>query len=102
MRSVLSGVAVFALAAASMSVAAGQSSHAMSSSSMPKCTSATGPVVWYNASAKKYYTKGAAQYGKGTGSYVCRATAVARGKQSPSHSASSSKQTCHMGGMSSG
>jgi hypothetical protein len=46
---------------------------------MPHCTPVTGPVVWYVASTKSYFFKGSALYGKGRGTYLCRATAVARG-----------------------
>ena len=46
---------------------------------MPHCTSKAGPVVWFMAPAKTYFTKGSSHYGKGMGMYVCRATAVARG-----------------------
>jgi hypothetical protein len=87
MRIALSGLAVLALAAASVSAAIGappgsMSGGAMTKSSMmmmPKCTTSSGPVVWYMAPAKKFYLKGAAQYGKGKGKYVCRATAMAGG-----------------------
>lgn len=43
---------------------------------MPSCTSTTGPVVWYVPASKKYYARGNARYGKGTGQYVCRADAM--------------------------
>ena len=88
MRIALSGVAVLALAAASISAAFGQTSSdvamkgctmPMGSTMMPHCTPASGPVVWYVAASKKYYLKGSATYGKGKGMYVCRAVAVARG-----------------------
>ena len=46
---------------------------------VPHCTAKSGPVVWWMASAKTYYLKGSSHYGKGTGTYACRATAVARG-----------------------
>lgn len=73
-------VAAFALGSTTAGVAArctmmtGMSSHAM-----PKCSPVTGPVVWWMASAKTYFLKGSSHYGKGTGTYVCRATAVAHG-----------------------
>jgi len=51
----------------------------MMSHPMPHCTAAAGPVVWFMASAKRYYLKGSAHFGKGSGAYVCRATAVKRG-----------------------
>jgi hypothetical protein len=89
MRTAFSGLAVLALAAASVSAAVAQtgSNVAMAgctmpmsgSHMMPKCSAAAGPVVWYVAASKKYYLKGSAQYGKGKGVYVCRATAVAHG-----------------------
>ncbi|HEY0395772.1 MAG TPA: hypothetical protein VGD01_14835 [Candidatus Elarobacter sp.] len=84
MRIALSGLAVLALAATSVSAAIGATPGSMSggmmkSAMMPKCTASSGPVVWYMAPAKKFYMKGAAQYGKGTGKYVCRATAMTGG-----------------------
>jgi hypothetical protein len=77
----MSGAAAAAFALGSMSVAAAGpcTMSGMMSPSMPHCTPATGPVVWYMASAKTYYLKGSMHYGKGKGMYVCRATAVARG-----------------------
>lgn len=84
MRSSLSGIAAMALVAISTSVAVAAPS-AMSvammhgSHMMPKCTPTTGPVVWWMASTKTYYLKGASMYGKGMGVYACRAAAVARG-----------------------
>ena len=83
MRTMVSGVAAFALVAASAAVAfAAPCTMTMggtTSTMMPKCTSTTGPVVWWVASTKMYYMKGSATYGKGHGMYACRATAVARG-----------------------
>lgn len=78
MRKILSGIAVLALTTASATVAiaappAMAMSHAMG---MPKCTSASGPVVWYMSATKKYFAKGAAMYGKGSGKYVCKGTAA--------------------------
>ncbi|MEA2690122.1 MAG: hypothetical protein QOD51_2729, partial [Candidatus Eremiobacteraeota bacterium] len=77
MRKVLGGIAVLALAAASASVAVGM--PATGSMMMPKCAGSTGPVVWWMASTKMYYAKGAPQYGKGSGKYACRATAMKAG-----------------------
>ncbi len=81
MKVLMSGAAAAAFALGSMSVAhAGPCTMSgMMSTSMPHCTAATGPVVWYKASAKTYYMKGSMHYGKGKGMYLCRATAVARG-----------------------
>ena len=80
MRILVGGVAAAAFALGSMSVASAQCTMAgMMAKPMPHCTAAAGPVVWYMASAKRYYLKGSAHYGKGAGAYVCRATAVARG-----------------------
>ena len=80
MRILLGGAAAAALTIGSMSGAfAGCKMSNMMSHSIPHCTAKTGPVVWYMASAKTYYVKGSARYGKGMGMYVCKATAVARG-----------------------
>jgi hypothetical protein len=83
MRTMVSGVAAFALVAASAAVAfaapCAMNMGGTTGMMMPKCTSTTGPVVWWVASTKTYYLKGSAMYGKGHGMYACRATAVARG-----------------------
>ncbi len=83
MRSIVGGVAAFALVAASAAVAfaspCAMNTGGMTSTMMPKCTSATGPVVWWVGSTKTYYLKGSPMYGKGHGFYACRATAVAHG-----------------------
>ena len=81
MRILVSGAAVAALALGSMTVAlaAPCTMTGMMSHPMTKCSAASGPVVWYMASAKMYFLKGSSHYGKGMGTYVCRATAVARG-----------------------
>ena len=46
---------------------------------MPKCTAATGPIVWWTASTKTYHMKGTPMYGKSSGKYVCKATAMHAG-----------------------
>ena len=87
MRNAFGAVVALAIGASSLSGATGATTGAMMHGAMmmPKCTAATRPVVWYMATAKKYYLKGAGPYGKGTGRYVCRATAVAGGgKPGPS------------------
>jgi hypothetical protein len=85
MRILMSSAVAVAIAVGSTSVAgaaqctmSGMMGHG-ASHMMPKCTAKTGPVVWFIAAAKTYYLKGSAHYGKGMGTYVCRATAVARG-----------------------
>ena len=70
---------VLAIGSMSGAVAAPCTMTGMMGHAMPKCSAATGPVVWYMAATKTYYLKGASHYGKGRGTYVCRATAVARG-----------------------
>jgi hypothetical protein len=83
MRSIVSGVAAFALAAASATVAFAapctMSMGGTTGMTMPKCSASNGPVVWWIASTKSYYMKGSPMYGKGHGKYACRATAVAAG-----------------------
>ena len=81
MKILMSGAAAaaFALGSMSVAIAAPCTMGGMMSHSMPHCTAKTGPVVWWMASAKKYYMKGSSHYGKGMGSYVCRTTAVAHG-----------------------
>jgi hypothetical protein len=81
MRFVLSGAVAAAMTVGSMSFAGAApcTMTAMMMHPMPHCTPKTGPVVWYVPSAKTYYLKGSAQWGTRTGSFVCRATAVARG-----------------------
>ena len=83
MRILVSGAAMAAFALGSMSGAVAAQCHMTGMNSMshamPHCTAKTGPVVWFMASAKLYYMKGSAHWGKGMGMYVCRATAVARG-----------------------
>jgi hypothetical protein len=83
MKVLMSGAAAAAFALGSMSVAAaapctmsGMMGHSVL---MPHCAVKTGPVVWWMASTKTYYMKGSSHYGKGTGTFACRATAVARG-----------------------
>jgi hypothetical protein len=83
MRILMSGAAIAALTLGSTSGAAAAQCHMTGmnamSHAMPHCTAKTGPVVWFMASAKLYYVKGSSHWGKGMGTYVCRATAVARG-----------------------
>jgi len=81
MRILFTGAAVAALALSSTAGAGATSCtmNGMMSHPMPKCTTKTGPVVWFRAPAKTFYMKGSSHYGKGMGMYVCRATAVARG-----------------------
>jgi hypothetical protein len=83
MRILMNGAAAvaFALGCVSVGAAAPCTMPGMSPAThaMPHCTAKTGPVVWFVATAKLYYLKGSPQYGKGNGTYVCRATAVARG-----------------------
>jgi hypothetical protein len=81
MRFLLGGAAAaaFALGSMSMAVAAQCTMTGMMPHAMPHCTPMTGPVVWYVASTRAYFLKGSAAWGKGAGTYVCRATAVARG-----------------------
>jgi hypothetical protein len=83
MRILVSGAAIAALALGSTSGAVAAQCHMTGmnamSHAMPHCTAKTGPVVWFMASAKMYYMKGSSHWGKGMGTYVCRATAVARG-----------------------
>lgn len=70
MRTMLSGIAVLALACASASSAAGQTTKTAA------CP-ASNPAVWWVPAAKMYYSKGQAGYGKGTGQVVCRSAALA-------------------------
>jgi hypothetical protein len=83
MKVLSSGAAAAAFALGCMSVAPAASctmgGMTMSHVFTPHCTAKTGPVVWYMASSKMYFLKGSTHYGKGMGTYVCRATAVARG-----------------------
>ena len=81
LRKMLSGIAVLALATASVTAAFAMpmGSMNMGGGMMPKCTSATGPVVWMSTSTKIYHMKGTPKYGKGKGMYVCRSTAMAHG-----------------------
>ena len=83
MRILLGGLAVAAMTAGSMSAALAaqctMSNGGMMAHAMPHCTAMTGPVVWFVPSRKAYYLKGSSAWGKGAGTYVCRATAVARG-----------------------
>ena len=81
MRKVLTGVGALTLAAFSAAVAVAATCHTSATAmhAMPKCTSASGPVVWYVPSAKTYYAKGSSRFGMGTGMYVCRATALTHG-----------------------
>ncbi|GAC1570913.1 MAG: hypothetical protein NVS3B7_00360 [Candidatus Elarobacter sp.] len=84
MRKMLSGIAVLALATASATAAIGMPAGTMTGGDMmgmpmPKCTSRTGPVVWMDTATKTYHMKGTPKFGMGTGMYVCRKTAVARG-----------------------
>lgn len=106
MRTMLSGIAVLALACASASGAVGQTTmhpaplktmaprpltspmKSMTGGTMStatagghaantNCTSATNFVVWWVPSRKTYYRKGQAGFGKGIGQMVCRRTAIA-------------------------
>jgi hypothetical protein len=82
MRILMSGAAVAAFALGSMTAAVAAPctmTGGMMGHAMPKCSVKAGPVVWFMASTKTYYMKGSAHWGKGMGTYVCRATAVARG-----------------------
>lgn len=97
----LSGAAALALAAASASAALGM--PMTGSMMMPKCSPASGPVVWWTASSKTYSMKGTPRYGKGSGKYVCRATAVhAGGKPAPVMSTKGSMGHGAMGGSAGG
>jgi hypothetical protein len=105
MRILLGGAAAAAFAVGSMSAvfAAQCTMHGMTMAKpMAHCTAVTGPVVWYRATAQRYYLKGAAQYGTGTGAYVCRATAVARGGKPGMSGAMSGGSHGAMGGASGG
>lgn len=87
MRYLLGGAAILALAAATAAGApaapasggTSMSGYGPMSQTKPKCTSTNGPVVWYVASSKMYYSKGSKMYGKGSGSYICKGTATSRG-----------------------
>ena len=82
MRILISGAAAVALALGSVSAGAAApcTMPGMATTiAMPHCTAKTGPVVWFIVSVKLYYLKGSPQYGKGNGTYVCKAVAVARG-----------------------
>jgi hypothetical protein len=81
MRILVGGAAAVAFALGTMSAggAAQCTMAGMMMHPMPHCTAKTGPVVWFMASTKAYYLKDSSAYGKGSGAYVCRATAVARG-----------------------
>jgi hypothetical protein len=113
MRSIVSGVAAFALAAASATVAFAapctMNMGGMTGMTMPKCSAKSGPVVWWMASTKSYYLKGSPMYGKGHGKYACRATAVAAGGHpgkamagSTSHNMGGAMSHGTSGGMSGG
>lgn len=86
MKRVVNGVAIAAFALGSMSAAvaapctmSGMSHGSSTTTMMPRCTARTGPVVWYVPATKTYIVRGSAHAGMGSGTYVCRATAVARG-----------------------
>ena len=81
MRILVGGAAAvaFALGTTSIGGAAQCTMAGMMMHPMPHCSAKTGPVVWFMSSTKAYYLKDSSAYGKGTGAYVCRATAVARG-----------------------
>lgn len=94
MQKIVSGIAVLALATAAVTTAGGapaatMMNHAMA---MPKCTSASGPVVWYMAASKTYFAKGATMYGKGSGKFVCKRTAA---KMRGSHMGAMGAMTSH-------
>ncbi|MBV8299382.1 MAG: hypothetical protein JO083_07550 [Candidatus Eremiobacteraeota bacterium] len=93
MRTTLSGFAAIALAASCatlFSAAAAQdvvgaSSAASSAASAAKysaatkaCKAAADAVVWLVPGSKLFFRKGAAKFGKGAGSYVCRRAALAK------------------------
>jgi hypothetical protein len=102
MHRVSSSVAVLALAVASSSVAIGAPAGSIvkTATMTPVCSTASGPVVWYVSSTKTYYVKGTAMYGKGTGKYVCRATAVSAGaKAGTSHGGAMSPGSMGHGSM---
>jgi len=94
MRTPLSGLAAIALAAscatglfsaADAQDGAGASSAASSAASAAKyraatkaCNAAADAVVWLVPGSKLFFRKGAAKFGKGVGSYVCRRAALAK------------------------
>ncbi len=94
MRTPLSGLAAIALAAscatgllsrAAAQEVVGASSAASSAASAAKyraatkaCNAAADAVVWLVPGSKLFFRKGAAKFGKGVGSYVCRRAALAK------------------------
>jgi hypothetical protein len=83
-RKVLTGLAGFVLAASTAAVAFGQSvaSDAAATAkyrAVSKACSTAGDVaVWLVPGSKLFFRKGAAKFGKGVGTYVCRHVALSK------------------------
>lgn len=82
MGKLLSAIASAVLASnAALPGAAGAATKA----TMPLCTAATGPVMWYVPAMHAVYAKSSAMFGRGKGVYVCRADAMHRAHMSAGH-----------------
>ena len=75
MRVIAGWVAALTMTCGVVSMASGEPALTTAAhlSGLPKCTAATGPLVWY--AAGKLVARGALGFGKGTGQYACTSAA---------------------------